>query len=85
MPQSAVGPGQQATPKAIKAMPSHASYRDGNSGQFRAEQEPAHEGWNHQQRQARGGFGDGGNGEQLHFNPLRRQAETPPPARPGMA
>jgi hypothetical protein len=43
----------------------HASYRDGSSGKFRAEQKAAHEGWHNQQHQARGRFGDGGESQQF--------------------
>jgi len=57
MPTSG-GPGQQAIPKAIRAMPATRANGWGEAGKFLTQQQPPDERGNNQQRQSGSGFGD---------------------------
>ena len=68
MPTSG-GPGQQAIPKAIRAMPATRANRYGDAGKFLAQQQLPDERGNDQQRQSGSGFGDSGENQRLFHCP----------------
>ena len=62
------GPGQQAMPKAIRAMP--ATRPVGMAGKFLTQQQPANERGNNQQRQTGSRLDDGREHQHLSHDPV---------------